>query len=164
MRHILVVLMMVGCVAGAEAQEVFNPWDDATNRTATRPAPLMVRGDRVALRALGAQIPAWALNEVLNPWGNPTPASSMRPQERALSMAARARASRLSACFPAQHSRPRHWTQLDAPGATSTGGAISDCLRQVLDDIRPASATFVLALRFDDQGLRDVYVLKEDRS
>ncbi|MFT5356686.1 MAG: hypothetical protein ACI9KE_003911 [Polyangiales bacterium] len=33
-----------------------------------------------------------------------------------------------------------------------------------MDDIRPASATFVLVLRFDDQGLRDVYVMKKDRS
>lgn len=145
----------------AEAQEVFNPWSHSQPGVA--PSEPMVRGDQVALRAMGQQIPHWALHEVLDPWGTNTGAG-MRAEERALTVAARARASQLSACFPGQHSHPRHWTQLESPGATDIGGAISHCLRQAMDDIRPSSAAFVLVLRFDVQGLRDVYVMKKDRS
>lgn len=165
MKRVSSAVLVACCFIGgfAEAQEVFNPWDN-TGVAPTSPTPT-VRGDQVVLRALGEQIPAWALHEVLNPWdSNVRATGNMRPQERALSVEARARASRLSACFPAQHSHPRHWTQLDAPGSTNTGGGISRCLRQAMNDIRPQSTTFVLVLRFDDQGLRDVYVMKKDRS
>ena len=108
-------------------------------------------------------IPPWALYEVLNPWGPNAGGRAMSAEERALSNAARTHARRLSRCFPQRHSRTRSWIELHPPSAESAvEGDVDGCVRQVMERHRPASPTFVLVMRFDERGLRDVYAMEKD--
>lgn len=161
-----VVLSLSGGFADAQEAEVHNPWDNANGSSVASQSPEpSFRGDRVALRSVGRHFPAWVLMEVLNPWGNRVePNHRMQPQERTLTLAARRRAAQLLACFPARHGHAHHATRLYPPSpAPGVNDPLSVCLRQAMEDLRPPSELFTLALGFDAQGLREVYVRKTHR-
>ena len=165
MYPLIVGLLLIAASPSVIAQDttVFDPWSHGTPQTQRAPIQM-----RVALQPLPATFPAWVLQRVFDPWAATPPTETIRPQERRLTLAARAHARAIAHCFERAFDNYRvdiHFGRQPAI-ADAARHPVLHCLDKVmthLDLRRPPRGAFTLVLGAEHGRLQQVFVVESSR-